>query len=77
MPSDIILIGPPMAGKSTLAMLLAEKLQVPCYSLDDLRWSYMKEFVRHPANYELAKHIVFTEGRTADACSDQIIELLE
>lgn len=43
MTSDIILIGPPMAGKSTLAVLLSEALKVPKYSLDELRWSFMKE----------------------------------
>ncbi len=43
MKSDIILIGPPLAGKSTLASLLATKLQAPLYSLDKLRWLYMKE----------------------------------
>jgi hypothetical protein len=172
-----------MAGKTTLAKLLAAELQIPRYSLDDLRWPYMKEigydkdldnefrrrggflaralywqlfgayvverfladhhggvldfggghtvydnreslervkralarypnvflilpspdmnssihvltdrlakepvelnfdfvthFVRHPANYELAKHIVYTEGRTAGECKDLILGLTD
>lgn len=43
MKTDIILIGPPTAGKTTIAKLIAEELSVPIYSLDDLRWKYMKE----------------------------------
>ncbi|MDQ4075252.1 MAG: shikimate kinase [Chloroflexota bacterium] len=43
MPSDIILIGPVRTGKSTLAKLLAERLHLPRYSLDELRWDYYKE----------------------------------
>ena len=43
MISDIILIGPIRAGKSTLGKLLAEKLGLPQCSMDDLRWGYYKE----------------------------------
>lgn len=43
MPSDIILIGPTKAGKSTLASTLSERLGVPRCSLDDARWAYMRE----------------------------------
>lgn len=40
---EIILIGPPFAGKSTVGKLLAEKLALPQASLDDLRWAYFRE----------------------------------
>ncbi len=43
MPADIILIGPGQTGKSTLGRLLAEKLDRPQYSLDQLRWTYYRE----------------------------------
>ncbi len=43
MPSDIILIGPVRVGKSTLALLLAEKLGWPHVALDELRWKYYRE----------------------------------
>jgi hypothetical protein len=43
MRSDIILIGPVRAGKSTLGKLLAHKLELPQVSLDGLRWAYYKE----------------------------------
>ncbi|MBD2777077.1 shikimate kinase [Iningainema tapete] len=43
MKSDIILIGPISAGKSTLGKLLADKLNLPQCSMDDLRWDYYKE----------------------------------
>ncbi len=35
MPFTIILIGPMMAGKSTVAALLAEKLGLPRYTVDE------------------------------------------
>jgi shikimate kinase len=41
--SDIILIGPPYAGKSTLGHLLAEQLGLPNVSMDRRRWDYYKE----------------------------------
>lgn len=39
----MILIGPVRSGKSTLGRLLAEKLGVPQFSLDKLRWDYFAE----------------------------------
>jgi hypothetical protein len=41
--SEIVLIGPPFAGKSTLGKLLAEELSLPQASLDKLRWEYYRE----------------------------------
>ncbi|WP_100903991.1 shikimate kinase [Nostoc flagelliforme] len=38
--SDIILIGPVRAGKSTIGRILAKKLQLPQISMDILRWNY-------------------------------------
>ena len=43
MKSEIVLLGPVRAGKSTIGRLLAERLGVPQVSLDDLRWAYYKE----------------------------------
>jgi shikimate kinase len=39
----IILIGPMWAGKSTSGQLLAEKLELPNYPVDELRWKYYEE----------------------------------
>lgn len=39
----IILIGPMSAGKSTIAKLLAETLQLPQFAVDDHRWDYYRE----------------------------------
>lgn len=43
MPSDIVLIGPLRAGKSTAGKLLAQKLELPFHEIDTLRWQYYKE----------------------------------
>lgn len=41
--SDIVLIGPVRAGKSTIGKLLAEAFALPQVSLDDKRWAYYRE----------------------------------
>lgn len=41
--SDIILIGPIGVGKSTQGKCLADRLGLPQYSMDDLRWGYYNE----------------------------------
>ena len=57
--SDIILIGPVSTGKSTLGSLLAQKLELPQCSMDEVRLDYYKEI-----NYDedLAKQIREQEG---------------
>ncbi|MBP5977492.1 hypothetical protein HW132_33470 [Brasilonema sp. CT11] len=42
MKSDIILIGPIAAGKTTIGALLAHRLSLPQYSMDERRWDYYK-----------------------------------
>jgi shikimate kinase len=43
MNTDIILIGPIGAGKSTLGQLLSERLGLPRCAMDDVRWNYYQE----------------------------------
>ncbi|MBE9205456.1 shikimate kinase [Nostoc sp. LEGE 06077] len=43
MVSNIILIGPIGAGKSTIGELLANHLGIPQCSMDELRWGYYQE----------------------------------
>lgn len=43
MASDIILIGPQGAGKSTIGSLLSDRLGLPQCSMDTQRWGYYKE----------------------------------
>ncbi len=38
----IAIFGWPATGKSTLSNILSLKLNIPCYSLDDLRWKNFK-----------------------------------
>ncbi|MGB5959821.1 MAG: shikimate kinase [Coleofasciculaceae cyanobacterium] len=59
MKSDIILIGPIGAGKSTIGALLANKLSLPQCSMDERRWDYYKEI---GYDEEIAKHKRETEG---------------
>ncbi|MBD2194928.1 MULTISPECIES: shikimate kinase [Calothrix] len=59
MKSDIILIGPIGAGKTTIGALLASRLGLTQYSMDDLRWEYYFEI---GYDEELAKHKRETEG---------------
>jgi shikimate kinase len=59
MKSDIILIGPIGAGKTTVGKLLANKLGLPKFSMDELRWDYYQEI---GYNKEFAKYKRKTEG---------------
>lgn len=57
MYSDIILIGPQGAGKSTIADMLSAKMGLPQFSMDTLRWRYYKEI-----GYDEAKAKEMLEG---------------
>jgi shikimate kinase len=63
MPTDIILIGPIQAGKSTQGKLLAEKLNLPQCPMDKLRWDYYKEIGYDP---EFAKKLSSKAGFWAE-----------
>ena len=62
MSPNIILIGPSLAGKTTLAKLLGERLNRPVSELDELRWAYAAE-LDYDAEY--AKQIRETGGMPA------------
>ncbi len=62
MTGNIILIGPVRTGKSTLAHLLSEKLNLKRVSLDDIRWNYYREIGYTEA---LARQIRQTGGFVA------------
>jgi hypothetical protein len=46
--SDMILISPKTAGKSTIGHLLAQKLERAQVSMDEIRWDYYKEIGWNP-----------------------------
>lgn len=62
--SNIVLIGPIRAGKSTIAQLLSDKLGIGRVCLDDLRWKYYREIGYKD---DLAKSIRQTGGFVAVA----------
>ncbi len=62
MSANIILIGPSLTGKSTLAALLGERLERPVCELDTLRWDYYAEIGYDP---ERAKQIRAAGGMPA------------
>lgn len=77
----IILIGPMSAGKSTIGKLLAEKLGIPQYSVDDVRWDYYREIGYDEA--ETTDIIVTVEAQHDGAYQDvqhaveDLLELLK
>lgn len=42
MPRDVVLIGPMDVGKSTIAELLAARLDVPHVAMDEVRAGYLR-----------------------------------
>jgi shikimate kinase len=62
MRTEIVLIGPVRAGKSTLGKMLGEKLGIAQVSLDDVRWKYYKEI---GFDEDLAREIRQKEGFAA------------
>lgn len=68
MISDIVLIGPMQAGKSTQGQLLAEKLGLPRASLDAVGWKYYTE-----AGLDLVRARVLRETE-GELCSYRYIE---
>lgn len=59
LPFRVILIGPIRAGKSTLSKSLAERLNLPRRSMDEISLSYYKEI---GYDTELAKRLYENEG---------------
>jgi shikimate kinase len=43
MREELVIIGPPTVGKTTVSKLLAEKLGIPRVSMDDVLFTYFKE----------------------------------
>jgi adenylate kinase family enzyme len=60
MIADILLIGPIGAGKSTQGKLLSEALQLPRWSMDELRFEY---------------YSVYTHGKTSEETRDEILSV--
>ena len=43
------------------------------YATED-QWAVNEHFVRHHSNYDLAKHIVYTEGKTPEDTSAEVLQ---
>lgn len=57
--SEVVLIGPHRAGKSTIAGLLSERLGVPICSLDNIKWDY---FARYGFDREAGRRVQDAKG---------------
>lgn len=88
MSSDIILIGPIGARKSTLGELLCAQLGLPQCSMDDRRWEYYKEIgydeviaqqKRMEGGWNLYQYWkpfeAYAVGRLLSDCHDCVIDL--
>lgn len=53
MRKEPIIIGPPTVGKTTVSKLLAEKMGLPCVSMDEILFSYFKEVGFDEAHWKL------------------------
>ncbi|HSG43552.1 MAG TPA: hypothetical protein VLA72_10405 [Anaerolineales bacterium] len=40
----------------------------------DAQWAVNEHLVRHHSNYDLAKHIVYTQGKTPEDTSDEVLQ---
>lgn len=59
MKRDVILIGPVGVGKSTVARLISERLNIPQASLDEKRWEIYEE---NGYDFEYAERLYTEEG---------------
>jgi hypothetical protein len=58
---------------------------VPCYgriastimATLAMWWRIIERFVRHPANYRLAKHILYTQGKTPSRSLLELLSLIQ
>jgi shikimate kinase len=46
------------------------------YVSDD-QFAVNEHFIRHHSNYDLAKHIVYTDGKTPEETSDEVLQLVK
>lgn len=44
MRNEIILIGPMLAGKSSMALILADHFEFPIINIDQIKWKYLAEY---------------------------------
>lgn len=65
----IVLLMPTPDQDESIRILHARNIYV-----SDDQFAVNELFVRHHSNYDLAKHIVYTEGKTPEETSDEILE---
>lgn len=70
--ANVVLILPSPDAEESLSILRERMADAP----DDLL-DLNAHFVRHPSNSELAKHVVYTKGKTPDETCQELITALE
>ena len=65
----IILLMPTPDEEESIKILHARN----AYATED-QWAVNEHFVRHHSNYDLAKHTVYTEGKTSEDTSAEVLQ---
>lgn len=56
---EIVLIGPMATGKSTISLLISNKLNISCFPIDDIKWYFV---YKNGYNTSTSKQILISEG---------------
>jgi shikimate kinase len=67
--SHVVLLMPTPDQDESIQILHARNT----YASED-QWAVNEHFIRHHSNYDLAKHIVYTEGKTPEDTSAEVLQ---
>ncbi len=67
--ANVVLLIPSLDRDASLRFLY-DRLRI-----DPPGWTILEHLVRHPSNYELARHVVLVEGKTPERICDEVVDL--